>query len=183
MREAFIQMREPHIRRVYLFSTSRCERSSCSRDGLACGFTVTALSGSGRTSRGNRGGPAGLPWCHTTAVANRLLPISQRQKLTFPEALPAGGRLPPQLAPHPPPLRAGGGGVAVGEKIPKRWLKTTMRQLCQHGRPSPRKHFDNNRRRGAKLTLNTGERAATPPRPPAPQQPRPVPGNTTMDVL
>lgn len=36
-------------------------------------------------------------------------------------------------------------------------LKTTIRQLCQHGHPSPGKHFYSNRRGGAntRLTANT----------------------------
>lgn len=158
----FIQMTEPRVSCFILFylHTSRCRRSSCSSGRPPCGCLAhDDHSVPGRAARPGAtgvGGPAGLPWCRTTAVANGLLPRSQRQKLTFPEALPAGGRLPlsPPSTPPPPVL-------LQGEKIPKRWLKTTMRQLCQHGRPSSRKHFYNNRRRGAKLTIKP--KPAAPP--------------------
>lgn len=77
--------------------------------------------GSGGASRGRqRGAPAGLPWCHTTAVANRLLPSSQRQKLTFPEALPGGVRPPLSPPPRdsptlPPPVPRGENSKAVAK--------------------------------------------------------------------
>lgn len=98
-------------------------------------LVMTVLSRSGHTSRATKG--PWLPWCHATAVANGVLFISQRQKLTFPKG--AARQLPLFL-----PRRENS----------KQGLKTTMRQLCQHGRPSPRKHFYNNRR-GATLMLNT----------------------------
>lgn len=131
-----------------LFFLSRCKltalRGRFSLTGVRTGsyeaalllsmFVTTALSRSGHTSRATKG--PWLPWCHATAVANGVLFISQQQKLTFPKV--AASQLPLFLP--------------RGENS-KRGLKTTMRQLCQHGRPSPRKHFYNNRR-GAMLMLN-----------------------------
>lgn len=91
-------------------------------------MTALALRGSGEASRA----AAGLwpPWCPTTAVANVLLFFFfQGWKLTFPEALPAY-----HSTSSPQPENS-------------KWrLKTTIRQLCQHGHPSPRKHLYGNRR-------------------------------------
>lgn len=137
------------------FCTSRCKRSSCGRDRLPCGGPGSQrrlCPRSGCTSRGDRGGPPPA----SPGAEQQLWPIdvflvpSGRSSRFLRRCQPAG-RLP--LGPAPAPIQ--------GEKIPKRWLKTTMRQLCQHGRSSPQKHFHNNRRRGAKLTLKT-----TPPPPP-----------------
>lgn len=60
-------------------------------------LVMTALSRSGHTSRATKG--PWLPWCHATAVANGVLFISQRQKLTFPKR-----RCQP-TTPLPPPRR------------------------------------------------------------------------------
>lgn len=143
-RKRFIQLKE-----LLFFFLSRCKltalRGRFSLTGVGTGsyeaalllsmLVTTAPSRSGHTSRATKG--PWLPWCHATAVANGVLFISQRQKLTFPKG--TASQLPLFLP--------------RGENS-KRGLKTTMRQLCQHGRPSPRKHFYNNRR-GATLMLNT----------------------------
>lgn len=100
------------------------------------------LPGSGEASQGSS-----RSWCHTTAVTNVFIYLFffQGRKLTFPEALPANY---PLLLLLPQPENSV-------------WrLKTTIRQLCQHGHPSPGKHFYGNRQ-GA--STNSHTQTYTPP--------------------